>query len=157
MLTSHEGPHGTDEVYYADFYADILLAITVSVLVERLLVSGTGVLGLNRRPADYTTCMREKRLGKTGDALRARKRSSLSTAMALIRSSATYMIVPMVSIVVVRGLVTPVTLIQRDSFSVAPKMSLTWCRLAGRLHSQRSAWNSRRRLDPLRCNFDHVR
>lgn len=33
-LTAHERPHGTDEVYYAEFYADVLLAITVTVLVE---------------------------------------------------------------------------------------------------------------------------
>lgn len=101
MLTSHEGPHGTDEVYYADLYPDILLPVTVTILVKRLLVSSTGVWGLDRRPPDCRTWVREKWVGKNQDALRARKRSSLSTAMALIRSRATYMMVPIVSIVVV--------------------------------------------------------
>jgi len=59
MLTSHEGPHCTNEVYYADLYADILLAVAVTILVERLLVSSTGVMGLDRRPADCRMWVRE--------------------------------------------------------------------------------------------------
>lgn len=46
MLTAHECPHGTDEVYYADFNADILLCVTVAGLVVRLVEGSVGVLRL---------------------------------------------------------------------------------------------------------------
>ena len=51
-LTAHECPHGTDEVYYADFNADILLCVTVAGLVIGLVEGSVGVLRLGRGPAD---------------------------------------------------------------------------------------------------------
>lgn len=45
-LTAHECPHGTDEVYYADFNADVLLCIAITRLVIRLVETGIGGLGL---------------------------------------------------------------------------------------------------------------
>ena len=45
-LTSHECPHRTDEVYNADFDADILLCITVAGLVIGLMETNVGVLRL---------------------------------------------------------------------------------------------------------------
>jgi hypothetical protein len=45
-LTAHECPHGTDEVYHADFDADILLCITVARLVIGLMETSVGVLRL---------------------------------------------------------------------------------------------------------------
>lgn len=44
-LTAHECPHGTDEVYYADFDANFLLG-TVTRLVIGLLETSVGALRL---------------------------------------------------------------------------------------------------------------
>lgn len=46
MLTAHECPHGTDEVYYADFDADFLLCVTVAGLIKGLMETSVGVLRL---------------------------------------------------------------------------------------------------------------
>lgn len=94
-LTSHQRPYRTNEIYHPRLYPDVLLPI-ITLCVRLIITSGRSCLNRGRSPPNYkSSCLITlvQRCGRK-HLLLAKNLSSLRIAIAFMRRTVTYSMVP---------------------------------------------------------------